>query len=399
MHWWNAALLFALFAGHCELMAAWVNRVHALPWPKPRLRRLRAFHDLLLVGFPPLVLWRVGLDGPEPLTGGEWSRLTPGWTVYFALCGLGILSLVVCSVRNLAARQPEVRRSDRVDVTAKLGFSPVGTGWKARIARLPGNEALSLEVNEKEYVLSSLPPGLDGLSIAHISDVHFRGPVGLDYFRYAFARVAEMRADLVAFTGDLLDEPELFSWVPETFGRLSAPLGCWFILGNHDWLTGAEPIRRALTAAGWVDVGSQAVLLDHRGLRISIAGDETPWLGSPPDLASVAAADFRLLLSHTPDHVRRAARDGADLMLAGHNHGGQVRLPIIGPVYSPSRYGVRYASGSFRAARPNPARGPLVLHVSRGLSAERPLRWNCLPEVTRIVLRAADRPSDAATDA
>ena len=68
-------------------------------------------------------------------------------------------------------------------------------------------------------------------------------------------------------------------------------------------------------------------------------------------------------------------------MLAGHNHGGQVCLPLIGPVYSPSRYGCRFAAGAFY-------RDPTLLVVTRGLSGRHPLRWLCRPELTRIVLQA-----------
>jgi predicted MPP superfamily phosphohydrolase len=67
-------------------------------------------------------------------------------------------------------------------------------------------------------------------------------------------------------------------------------------------------------------------------------------------------------------------------MLSGHNHGGQVILPVIGPVYAPSRYGVRYAGGCFWEP-------PTLLYVSRGVAGERALRWNCLPELTKLVLR------------
>jgi uncharacterized protein len=71
-------------------------------------------------------------------------------------------------------------------------------------------------------------------------------------------------------------------------------------------------------------------------------------------------------------------------MLAGHTHGGQIRLPVVGPVFSPSRFGVRYASGTF-------FRAPTLMHVSRGLSGTRPLRFNCRPELAQF--DSAARPS------
>jgi predicted MPP superfamily phosphohydrolase len=67
-------------------------------------------------------------------------------------------------------------------------------------------------------------------------------------------------------------------------------------------------------------------------------------------------------------------------MLAGHNHGGQIRFPLIGPLISPSKWGTRYASGVF-------AEGNTIMHVSRGLSGEHPYRWNCPPELAKLVLK------------
>ena len=76
-------------------------------------------------------------------------------------------------------------------------------------------------------------------------------------------------------------------------------------------------------------------------------------------------------------------------MLSGHNHGGQVRLPGIGPIYTPSLYGTRYAAGAYY-------RQPTLLYVTRGISGKEPLRYNCLPELTQLVLRPATiKPSHA----
>jgi predicted MPP superfamily phosphohydrolase len=91
---------------------------------------------------------------------------------------------------------------------------------------------------------------------------------------------------------------------------------------------------------------------------------------------------FRLCLSHTPDNIRWARTNKIDLVLAGHVHGGQIRLPVLGSVFVPSRYSRKYDCGTFYEA-------PTVMHVGRGLSGQHPLRFFCKPEVTRIVLRKA----------
>ena len=108
-------------------------------------------------------------------------------------------------------------------------------------------------------------------------------------------------------------------------------------------------------------------------------------MGQHPKFAE-QRPDFRLLLSHTPDYFGWAREQKVDLMLAGHNHGGQIVLPVVGPVFAPSRYGVRYASGAFWSE-------PTLLYVSRGLGGRHPIRLNCPPELTRIVLEPQAGPS------
>jgi len=106
-------------------------------------------------------------------------------------------------------------------------------------------------------------------------------------------------------------------------------------------------------------------------------------MGRLPDVSAAPRDAFRLLLSHTPDNAYWADRSGFDLMLAGHNHGGQVRLPLIGPVFMPSRYGRKFDAGAFQIGR-------MLLHVSRGVSGKHPYRFGCTPEITKIVLRSGD---------
>ena len=396
MRWINAALLFLIFAGHCELMAAWCNRAHGLRLKHQVTSKIRAVHDLLTLGFAPALLFGFGLYGHRLLRGGAWADVPWGWRVYFGLCGAGVVSLLYGTARNLFRPLPAgaARATRRIDVAAELGAKPLGGGKRRRQAALPGNAQFALEVVELELTLPGLPAGWDGATVAHLSDTHFQGEVGLPFFERAFAEVAGWDCELCVFTGDLLDRPARVDWVPPTFGRLAAighhggppPLGCYFILGNHDWHYRVGPLREALGAAGWRDAAGRVEILTRGGDPLALAGDETPWLGEPPDWSAAPAGAFKLLLAHTPDRFRRARRDGVDLMLAGHNHGGQIRLPLVGPVYAPSLHGVRHAGGTYREA--GSGGKALLMHVSRGLSGKQPVRYGATPEVTRITLRS-----------
>ena len=393
MPWLNALILFLLVAGHCELLAAAINRLHALRIHPHILRVFRKIQGVLMFGFPIVLVWFVGLNGPAVLRGGSWRDLPTGWAIYLGLCGAGTLSLAACVIRWWTRPRPEpllANHSEIIDVAQRLGFRPTGRGKHERLLRVPGNECFQLEVAEKQFRLPRVPPEWDGLSIVHIADLHFEGAVDRPFFEEVCRIAGGMHGEMIVFTGDLLDVADRIDWLPSTLATLSAPLGCWFILGNHDWTRTPDQSRAALVAQGWTDLNSRTAVIEHRGRTMVLGGSEVPWMGTHPDFSNTPADAFRVLLSHTPDNIAWARRQRVDLMLSGHNHGGQVVLPILGPIYSPSRYGIRYAGGVFWE-------DPTLLYVSRGISAMQPLRINCRPELTKIVLRTPQieaRPDD-----
>jgi hypothetical protein len=123
--------------------------------------------------------------------------------------------------------------------------------------------------------------------------------------------------------------------------------------------------------------------LEVRGEPLVVIGSEYPWLRPAPQLDNCPVEPFRLFLSHTPDNIAWARRQRVDLMLCGHVHGGQIRFPVLGSVVVPSQYGRRYDCGVFYEP-------PTVLHVSRGVGGEHPLRFNCRPEITRLTLQRGE---------
>lgn len=396
MSWAVYIVGFMLCAGYAKLSSVALNWVVAHHLPKKVLYGCEGIHFASLPAYGLLLI-------ASQISAGVWlpdragNQLTTLEIVLFSLGIVGFVMLINSTIGYQTYRPPRCQTSNHTQLIDFRRSSPghdwrsvyIGDGKGRRLAMLPGNGQFTLEVNTKTYILPRLPQEWDGLSLVQITDVHFTGAVGRPYFEAVCEQALALKPDLFVFTGDLFDDIRLLDWFPSTIGRLRAPLGQFFILGNHDWYSGASQIREELVKDGWTDVSSRAVALTSpgRGSAVMIAGDETPWLGTHPDLSQIPPEMFRILLSHTPDNLEWARDHQVDLMLSGHTHGGQIRLPLLGPVYSPSKYGCRYASGVFW-------RSPTLLYVSRGISGREPIRYNCAPELTRLVLRTG--PSSSA---
>jgi uncharacterized protein len=390
-------LALALFAlvGHAALWIGFVNRMHATGAPRwlIKLSSLLGYGILL---FAPLVAAALWLRSGESLFAWLSDTYAGPVRIYAITCWIraAIVSpLWVC--RIWFAKLPNVVRSlnrTTFDVGAALGHKPLNGVPAKLLSYFPGNQVLRVSIDELHCEIERLPPELDGLSIVHLSDLHITGRVGIDFFRQAVAQANALQPDLIAITGDILDEVELLDWIPEALAKLSAPLGVYFVLGNHDGFDNkAARVRETLTSIGFNDLGSCWRSLDARGANVILAGNELPWFVPAADMEycpprSPATPQLRILLSHSPDQFRWARRWDFDLMLAGHTHGGQIRLPILGPILAPSWHGVKYASGTF-------FKRPTLVHVSRGLSGEKPIRLNCPPEIAKIVLHLPTKTS------
>jgi predicted MPP superfamily phosphohydrolase len=163
----------------------------------------------------------------------------------------------------------------------------------------------------------------------------------------------------------------------------------FFVLGNHDVRVDSDGVRRRLGQSGFVDLGGREHQLDVRGVPVLLAGNEAPWFGRPgqgsgrpPGRQECPAhpSPLRIALAHSPDQVAWARRWNADLLLVGHTHGGQIRIPPLGPIFSPCLRGVKHYSGIYHLP-------PTILHVTQGVSGDIPVRWNCKPEIALLTLR------------
>lgn len=382
-------LLFAL-VGHAFLWVAAINRVHgmgAVGWRKDAAT---------VVGFAGLLLIPVGYGFWLARTG--WTPIAPGtggllaWAAlaYLGLCcGGAVVATVGWLRRHVLHRPPLVLRYHRSRVFDVPEISPDRTTPEDQhhfLVRLPGNEVLQLDVAERAVEVPRLPRALDGLSVVHLSDLHFSGRVGKSYFEEVVRQSNAFQPDLVAVTGDLVDKPACLGWAPEILGKLTARAGVYFVLGNHDRQVDSRRLRQLLGEAGLVDLGGRWQEVEIRGRQVVLAGNELPWFSPAADLAQAPprrdeGLPFRIALAHSPDQLAWARGHDVDLLLAGHTHGGQIRLPFIGPVFTPCRVGVKYAWGVYHAP-------PTILHVTRGVSGEFPVRMNCPPEMVHLVLHA-----------
>ena len=394
MLWLNLFWWLVIAIGNAEILITAVNRVHSLPIHEKYLKELRHLHDLLIPLFPSWVFVVIGFFSPGVFfnpapPAAIWEGLPLAVQIYFSVCFAGFLGFLFSTLRNLLHRTPTQQTAfsaSVVDVEEALGKPPVGDGPFEFMTKVPLNECFSVEFNEREFTLNRLPPEWDGLRILHLTDLHFIGNIDLPFYEFVFDEITKFEFDMVCFTGDLLDGNEFAEWIPSTIGRMNAPLGKFFILGNHDWYLDTTSIRDVMIAHGWRDMAGSLQVLDTMGPPLAIGGDERPWMGRPPNFHVGPGEAFRLLLSHTPDNFSWARRVGVDLMLTGHNHGGQVVLPVIGPVYSPSLHGVRFAGGLFYSS-------PTLLYVSRGLGGRHPLRINARPEISILTLKSANKSS------
>jgi predicted MPP superfamily phosphohydrolase len=369
--------------GHLAIMVASHNWWYGQPLSKKFGDVMHLLHGFL-TAIGPVLLWRfVGWDLTrllDPGTLAPWEQVVAGYVWVCWLCALVLLPANLLGRRLRSHPRAVVRAQSRVlDVAKELGYRPVGQSQQAFLAQLPGNEVFHVELAERTLRLPRLPAAWDGLTVLHLSDIHLCGVPDRNYFRFVMDRCAAWEPDLVALTGDVVDSWQHHRWVLPVLGRLRWRVAALAILGNHDYYFDPPRIRRRLQRVGMHYLGNGWRQLEVRGEPLVAIGHEGPWFKPGPDLANCPAEPFRLCLSHTPDNIAWARRQKIDLMLSGHVHGGQIRWPVVGSVLVPSRYGRRYDCGTFDVS-------PTLLHVSRGVSGEHPLRYGCKPEVTLLTL-------------
>ncbi len=385
----GGVLLLAVL-GHGYFWIDGVNRLHA--WAGPRV--LIDYPTYVALGaflvLPLLVVWDWWQLGSGAY---DYLWLQSGWLTRYVQLGAfwGAAKLIFHRIALRQVDHPRTLLSWRQEPSAhapQLSPLPVTGIYTQLLARLPGNQCLQLSTDFKRLAIPQLPANHIGLKIAHLSDLHMTGRIKQKWFEGVVDQVNQLEPDVIALTGDLVEVEACWPWLSETLGRLRARYGIYFILGNHDFFIEGDRTRQLLTEAGLICVSGRWIEAEWNGVAVQIAGNERPWFEGQLDQQETPAlrADqhsFKLILAHTPDQFAWSCRQEAHLVLAGHTHGGQIRFPLLGAVACPSLYGTRYACGVFRS-------GETVMHVSRGISGETPLRWNCPPEIALLELERGE---------
>jgi predicted MPP superfamily phosphohydrolase len=287
-----------------------------------------------------------------------------------------------------------------------LAFTSITRRKFIRLAALTGaaaiaGDALFLAPNHprlvrQDFFLPRWPERMNGFTVALLSDFHFDPYFSVHPLRAAIAMVNGLRPDLIVLTGDFVSVPLIgnekkAALAAEPCARLlsqmTAPHGLWAVMGNHDVDTDRKHVTHALQAENIQVLANQSHAIEHDGARFWLSGVNdvlTRTADLLKTLDPVPAGEAVILLAHEPDFADEASRFPIDLQLSGHSHGGQIRLPLLPPLYLP-RMAKKYIRGAYQI-------GPLTLYTNSGIGTIGvPMRLNCPPEVTLLTLRSMAR--------
>jgi predicted MPP superfamily phosphohydrolase len=246
----------------------------------------------------------------------------------------------------------------------------------------------------QDFSLSRWPERLNGFTIALLSDFHYDPYCSVHPLHATVPLVNHLHPDLIVLTGDFVSVPLLGDDAKAAFAaepcanllrQMTAPHGLWAVMGNHDFNTDPVYVTRALRSVGIQVLENQSTAIEHDGARFLLAGVNdvlSRTANLTETLRRVPAGEAVVLLAHEPDFADEASKFPIDLQLSGHSHGGQVRIPLLPPLYLPAM-AKKYVMGTYQV-------GPLPLYTNAGIGTVGvPVRLNCPPEITLITLKSS----------
>src|SRR5690625_1401371 len=237
--------------------------------------------------------------------------------------------------------------------------------------------------NNRQLISSKkIPKSFDKFKIVQFSDTHLGFHFSLEQLETLIKKINSEHPDVIVFTGDLIDKPQNYQSEKKlihSLNKLRATSGKYWVYGNHDHGGyGTKMIHEIMDQANFTLLKNNYTTIEKDDERIILAGIDDVMLGKPnlkQTFKNIQPDDYTILLAHEPDIASEVSEYPVDLQLSGHSHGGQVRLPFIGHLYTPP-YAEKYIQGKYKLND-----GKMNLFVSAGIGTTRlPLRLFCQPE-------------------
>lgn len=243
-------------------------------------------------------------------------------------------------------------------------------------------EPTLLTIHKHPIRSPKIDPTFDHYKIVHFSDTHVGFQYSISQLNDLVRQINAEKPDVICFTGDLIDNPHTFNdfkEVTHALSNLKATHGKYWVYGNHDHGGyGTEQIKNTMEDAQFTLLQNESASIQKENAHIYIAGLDDAILGNPlveDTLQHINDDAFVCLLAHEPDVADSVKNYAVDMQLSGHSHGGQIRLPFLGPLITP-RMARKYVDGSYQFENHS-----MKLFVSRGIGTTRlPFRFFCRPE-------------------
>jgi predicted MPP superfamily phosphohydrolase len=327
---------------------------------------------------------------------------------FFGFLGIKVIQLLE-RLWDWVARFSRPQAASQLASPARRGFLQAASFAAGAIPLVAaaygfGKERLDFRLHRVDIPIANLPAGLDGLKIAQLSDIHAGDFMPADQVRRAVDLANRLGADLAVITGDFITSngDPLQQCIAE-LSRLRAPLGVWGCNGNHEIYADAEDqaeelfnhygmrlLRQNNAELNWKGEAFNLMGVDYQRQHAPL-GLEVPMLQTIEPLVRHDVPN--ILLSHNPNSFYRAAELGIELSLAGHTHGGQVKVEIIDHSWSPARFITPFVAGLYELPLHSPdatsnGAAKSALYVNRGLGTIGiPARLGVDPEISLLTLR------------
>jgi predicted MPP superfamily phosphohydrolase len=237
------------------------------------------------------------------------------------------------------------------------------------------------QIKEVRLKVHNLPSAFAGWTIVHFSDIHLGFHYGIEDFKHVVSMINSLNPDIIFFTGDLIQmgnrEQELSIPLLKELKGLRG--GKWAVIGNHDFYT-RDQITHTLESAQFKVLKNQNDFIESNQQRLYIAGIDDVMYGEPnigKAVKGLLEDDCVLLLAHEPDIADESSQYPISAQFSGHSHGGQVRIPLYGPIIRQD-LAIKYVDGLYHVGERK-----MPLYVNRGIGTTKlALRFFCRPEIT-----------------